>query len=64
MQESTKHVQEHEAYEDLLPEADVTKWKTAIEAWEADSTCPNPFEAKSEGTPFKSMSFHLFTAML
>jgi hypothetical protein len=41
------HVVAHELLEKALPPSDVTKWKKDMEAWEADSSRPNPFEMKS-----------------
>jgi hypothetical protein len=36
----------HEAFEEALRPEDVAKWKKEVEAWEADSTQPNPFKVE------------------
>jgi hypothetical protein len=41
------YVMAHEALEQALRPADLAKWKVEMEAWEADSTKPNPFKVES-----------------
>ena len=44
------HVIAHEEFDQSFPHAAVTKWTSEVEAWEMDSSQPNPYVLTVEGT--------------
>ena len=44
------HVIAHEEFNQSFPHSAVTKWTSEVEAWEKDSSQPNPYVLTVEGT--------------
>jgi hypothetical protein len=65
--ECERQVQAHKEYEDALQAGDVRQWKEEMEAWEADTTKPNPFSIRVESKPLlilQSVSLTLFASFI
>ncbi|KAF8170968.1 hypothetical protein BJ912DRAFT_860833 [Pholiota molesta] len=45
----TEHITAHRQLESTLSKSDIEQWTLAVEAWEADSSLPNPFENTVSG---------------
>jgi hypothetical protein len=45
----TEHVISHWQLESTLSKSDIEQWMLAVEAWEADSSLPNPFRNTMSG---------------
>lgn len=59
-----EHVVAHRQLETTLAQADINEWTIAVEAWEIDSSFPNPFEAAVSGMSVIQFVLILFSLLI